>query len=437
MTSIPTSELARDLSTLLSLVGGGWSASEAERVSFEPDGADRVGIELGAQDLVAWVDSADRRERVFVTSSDGGQVSEEGRLLMRKIVAVLNQDLLVVGDRIETQEIWKALSPTRFLRAAARLSNISTDHLVGRIRIFEAAARQTYEGSPFVGSVVMPHNIRTFRAHAVERFRPFSSPMTFGQALLREKWLKPFLEGGDFALVTVSRKGMARGFTDATSTWASSLVSPPTAQLEGLYGYLTPGTSVLSASPSGDIYFALPSGATFVNSKGLWRYQNWSPLKQVLSRHCRPEAVENVMQLVRSSSYSHHGALFVILPIGGDVLGVIPDHGALGRSAETLRATVEGIQISDPLAVRLLDVASRIDGAVVLDERGGVIDVASMVAEPSIDALSRAGHCQLRRFSGARSTAAWNASIQGLAIKVSDDGPIDVYERGHQVFHSA
>jgi hypothetical protein len=30
----------------------------------------------------------------------------------------------------------------------------------------------------------------------------------------------------------------------------------------------------------------------------------------------------------------------------------------------------------------------------------------------------------------------WNASVHGLAIKVSDDGPVDAYERGQLVFHS-
>jgi hypothetical protein len=30
----------------------------------------------------------------------------------------------------------------------------------------------------------------------------------------------------------------------------------------------------------------------------------------------------------------------------------------------------------------------------------------------------------------------WNASLHGLAIKVSDDGPVDAYEPGQLVFHS-
>lgn len=59
-----------------------------------------------------------------------------------------------------------------------------------------------------------------------------------------------------------------------------------------------------------------------------------------------------------------------------------------------------------------------------------------MVGEPSPAALTPVGLESLERFGGARSTAAWNASVHGLAIKVSDDGPVDAYEYGRPVFHS-
>src|SRR6266496_3545636 len=278
------------------------------------------------------------------------QPASEDVLLMRKIVSVFNYDLRIVGDTLEAREVWTALSQTRFLRAASRLSSISTDPLVKRIRIFESAARQTYEGSPFVGSVVMAHNINTFRQHAGERFRSFDTPLAFDQALLREKWLKPFLQSGEFALVTVSRRGIARGFTDASRLWPSPVESAPIAVLEGLYGHLRPGTAVLSASPSGDIYFALPSGVTFLNSKGQWRYQNWSPLGTVLTRHCQADAVKHVMRLIRSSSYLHHGALYMILRDGVEISGVIPDHRSEMRSSGTLRSTVQGIGLLDPIS---------------------------------------------------------------------------------------
>lgn len=435
MTDNSIERIAEELAITLTRVAGTWNVEEINDASNE-ETADRVGIWILGGQYEARVLTADRRSRIILRCEGELQPKGNDLLLLRKIVSVFNYDLAVVGDAPESREIWLALSQTRFLRAAARLSNISTDHLVSRIRIFEAAARQTYEGAPFAGSVVMPHNLANFRDHAGERYRPFNKPMPFHQALLREKWLKPLLEGGDFALVTVSRRGIARGFTDASEAWPTSIDSAPIDGLEGLYGYLRPGTSVLSASSFGDIHFALPTGVTFVNSKGQWRYQNWEPLKTILARHCHEEAIASVLRLVRSANYSHQGSLFVIVGSSSDVLAAIPDHEDAGRVAATLRATAAGLKLAEPVASKFLNVASRIDGAVVLTGDGAVADVASMVSEPSLAALRAAGHERLQRFSGARSTAAWNASIHGLAIKVSDDGPIDVYERGHLVFHA-
>lgn len=97
--------------------------------------------------------------------------------------------------------------------------------------------------------------------------------------------------------------------------------------------------------------------------------------------------------------------------------------------------TLAGGIISHAAQRRVLGAASRIDGAILLNNRGQIVDVASMVSDPREAALASAGLECLKRFPGARSTAAWNASVHGLAIKVSDDGPVDVYERGQHVFH--
>lgn len=74
-----------------------------------------------------------------------------------------------------------------------------------------------------------------------------------------------------------------------------------------------------------------------------------------------------------------------------------------------------------------------IGGALVIDKKGKVIDVACMISDPSDEELRSNGLSSRERFSGARSTAAWNASIFGLALKVSEDGPVTVYRKGKRV----
>lgn len=73
---------------------------------------------------------------------------------------------------------------------------------------------------------------------------------------------------------------------------------------------------------------------------------------------------------------------------------------------------------------RILQAASRIDGAIIFNRQGQIVDVASMVADPEPEARASVGVNSLVRFGGARSAAAGNASIRGLKIKVSEDGPV-------------
>jgi hypothetical protein len=431
--SLTITDLAAELASLLNAVVPGWAIENTEpgRPTEE-----RVGFSQTAGSFEAWLTSANRQQTFTLACSPGRPTSPDEVRLMRRVASVFRSDLEVVGDVMVAQDLWGALSGTQFMRAAARLSPFSTTPLLRWINVFEAAARQTYEGTPFTGNLVLVKDLPSFQQRAGDRFEMFNRPLGFEQALLREKWLRPFLQDGKFALVTVGHRGAARGIAEAALPWDDAKVPAPVEDLDGLYGFLRPGTSILSASPSGDIHLVLPTGVTFVNAKGKWRYQDWEVLRGILDPRLGPEVAEYALRLVEGASYQRRGSLYVFLNDDAIPSDVVPDHVSPNRAASTLRSTMAGGTISDPTARRLLRAASRIDGAILFDNRGRIIDAASMVSEPSHAALASAGLKALQRFPGARSTAAWNASVHGLAIKVSDDGPVDVYEAGRHIFQS-
>jgi hypothetical protein len=229
---------------------------------------------------------------------------------------------------------------------------------------------------------------------------------------------------------------MIIGFVDTSVTWRGAQVPGPTEASNGLYGYLLPGTALLTAPPTGDIHFVLPTGVTFVKSQGEWRYPTWRILSEILARRLGPAIGEQVLAQVISASFMRRGSLYVMLDDGVNTSDVVADHNRPNRSASLLRSTLTGRNISRPAHRKILEAASRIDGAILFSNRGRILDVASMIGEPPEEAYQAVGFETLERFGGARSTAAWNASIYGLAIKVSDDGPVDAYEYGRRVFQS-
>lgn len=433
MPGLTTAALADEFAGLLNSVVRGWAVKSTNSVA---PGGKRVGFAQSADDLKAWVTSSDGTETIHLACAPGRPTSSDEVRLMRRAVSVFRSDLEVVGDVMVAQDLWGALEGTRLLRAAARLSPFSTTPLIRWINVFEAAARQTYEGIPFTGNLVLVKDLPSFQQRAGNRLEMFSRQIGFEQALLREKWLKPFLQDGRFALVTAGHSGTAHGIAETAMPWDDATIPAPVEDLDGLYGYLRPGTSILTAAASGEIRLVLPTGLTFVNSQGKWRYQDWEVLRAILEPRLGTAVAAHALRMVEGASYERRGSLYVFLNDDATATEVVPDHASPTRAAIVLRSTLAGSYITDPTPRSLVRAASRIDGAILLDNQGKIVDAASMVSEPSQAALAAAGVTSLQRFPGARSTAAWNASVHGLAIKVSEDGPVDVYEGGRHIFQS-
>jgi hypothetical protein len=200
-----------------------------------------------------------------------------------------------------------------------------------------------------------------------------------------------------------------------------------------LYDYLERGTVVIVTSEYGDMFVSLANGMTFVKSQGRWRYQNHQATESLLATKLPPSVATSAIRLALNCSFDRVGALFVFVDPESELRTIVPDHGQNEQVAGALRKTVKALTIENPYDRRLISAAARADGAIILNHDGRVLDAACMVSEPSSEMLARHGITELKRFSGARTTAAWNASISGLAIKVSEDGPIDVYSEGSQM----
>jgi DNA integrity scanning protein DisA with diadenylate cyclase activity len=111
---------------------------------------------------------------------------------------------------------------------------------------------------------------------------------------------------------------------------------------------------------------------------------------------------------------------------------LVTDHERSDRANASLRASLQGKSICIWTQRQIITAAAAMDGGVVLDRNGRILDVACMFGEPpeiSKQGLSPSG------LTGARSLAAWRASFKGLAIKVSEDGPVTVFENGKIIGH--
>lgn len=346
-------------------------------------------------------------------------------------VRVFNEDLKVAPTLLRHQEIWATLSSSRVPRAIARLTAFSTAPFLEWLSTMEAAASLRYEGMPFRSIALMSKQPEWISGPVGEGYVAFSKPLSFSKAILEEKWIQAISASTEIGLHGLGHSGNIVGIIgipkDVSAT-SSEIVLP--SELQPIAALVRPGTMAFVCAPNGDLYVVLPSGAVFVKSQGSWHFQNFSSFQSLLSQHIPRAIARHLLRLMLDLSYKRSGALLCIPKDPSCMKELVPDHTLPRRANIDLRKAVTGLKVDRAVQRPLLLAAAAIDGATVLSDSGDVLDVACMVGEPSASALASSGHTQLRRFAGARSTAAWNASIFGLGIKVSEDGPISVFSRG-------
>jgi hypothetical protein len=153
-----------------------------------------------------------------------------------------------------------------------------------------------------------------------------------------------------------------------------------------------------------------------------WGHKKWSrvsgpSIANIITKHASADIAKNLVDVVVAMSHAKMGALFVIAGEPGSVLS-----GATGGIARLFKSNqLFNIKDVDKWSTARF---AAIDGATVLTPSGQVFEAGVILAIPESLLLSG---------EGARTVAAMSASMHGIAVKVSTDGPISIYEKGKLV----
>jgi hypothetical protein len=350
---------------------------------------------------------------------------------------VFNDDLKAAPLWGPDEELWLSLQQTRHSRTIGRFSPFHTPIFVKWLRSFENAQSLRYEGRQFSIQLVLTKQIDWVRQNEAAEFVKFPQRMTLAAALFEEKWAMALAAEGDVALVGLGHDRGIVGVVYPNGQHSnSSIILSPHSDLSRLCDILVPGTMAFVASAKGDLHLIFPTGATFIKTQGRWALSNLRSLERSLLADLSAPVARSVARVAFDLGYEGRGALFCFLRDASKISEVIPDHLNKTRSNRPLRLTSRKLDINRVGHRKILKRVATIDGATVLDFAGHVLDAACMVGDPSDAALSSVGLKELKRFPGARSTAAWNASVYGISVKISEDGPISVFRNGERIMQT-
>ena len=396
-----------------------------------------VIVHSGEQALTAVVRSSSLGPMYGFTLNMNRQYDIHERRFARFYARVFNDDLKTAPLWGPDEELWLSLQQTRHSRTIGRFSPFHTPIFIKWLRTFENAQSLRYEGTQFSIQLVLTKQIEWIRNNEAAEFVKFPQAMTLAAALFEEKWTRALAAEGDVALVGLGHdRGIVGVMCPNTQPSGSSTIIAPHSDLSGLCNALVGGTMAFVASTKGDLHVIFPNGATFVKTQGQWALFNLHSLERALLADLPANVARSVARLTFDLSYEGRGALFCFLEDASEIGEIVPDHSIKDRSNRPLRLTSRKLDVNQVGHRKILKRVATIDGAIIFDFMGRVLDSACMISDPSDAALSSAGLTERIRFPGARSTAAWNASIYGISVKVSEDGPITVYRKGRRVLQT-
>lgn len=364
-----------------------------------------------------------------VRLDSAGGWTERDVLIARVLIRVFNGDLGAAPRHGRHGDVWSSLQQTRMARIIARLTTFNTNLFMRSLRVIEGARELTYEGTAFATRLLLTKTLKNVAAPAGRRFVHLGRPLPLGSAMLGEKWVRALTMDGSVALVVLAQRQLVAGVVvlseDVLSTSAS--LHSGFGDLEGL---VVDGVALIVATQHGDIWVRLSNRMTFLRRRSRWQYLDLAPIETMIARHCEPLVAVAILRMALDASSDRRGALFAVVTDPGHVSELVPDHGQNGRSNRTLRDMLAGLDILEPAHAALLRSAASVDGAMVFTSQGKVADGACMVVGPPPERIQALNLKHLKSYPGARSTAARNCSVYGVAIKVSHDGPISIFEGG-------
>jgi hypothetical protein len=412
-------------------------ALDASLLQHSPVRNDLI-VHSGEQALTAVVRSASLGPVYGFTMSMNRPYDIHERRFARFYARVFNDDLKTAPMWGPDEELWLSLQQTRHSRTIGRFSPFHTPIFVKWLRTFENAQSLRYEGNQFTIQLVLTKQVEWIRNNKAAEFVKFPQAMTLAAALFKEKWTRALAAEGDVALVGLGHdKGIIGVMCPDLQPSGPSTITAPHSDLSGLCNALVKGTMAFVASTKGDLHVIFPNGATFIKSQGQWALFNLHSLERALLADLPENVARSVARLTFDLSYEGRGALFCFLSDASKIGEIVPDHSSKDRSNRPLRLTSRKLDVSQVGHRKILKRVATIDGAIVFDLKGRVLDSACMISDPSGTALSAVGQAEKVRFPGARSTAAWNASIYGISVKVSEDGPITVYRKGQRILQTS
>ncbi|MDD2580763.1 MAG: hypothetical protein PHR66_02100 [Desulfuromonadaceae bacterium] len=187
------------------------------------------------------------------------------------------------------------------------------------------------------------------------------------------------------------------------------------------------GAFAVTVNEASEIEVLTSPAKLLIRRKGGWAIFDPDIFRYFLGDSMEPSAADDLIWTAYALSKSRHGTVVLIHNKGARQLASLKK-GSVGGDDPVGRLLVDGMKGHTITELKQAGTIHRIlssDGLTVFNQRGKLIETGFIIDT---------SHAREIVTGGGRTTAASAASFFGKVIKVSQDGPIELYQDGKQIY---
>jgi hypothetical protein len=299
------------------------------------------------------------------------------------------------------------------------------------IQLLKNLSYQRYEGKPATtGFIVHRTTMPAFRKMVMRRHHSLLNmqpQQTISPTFFDNPLTYRFIDGSNLffvANIQMQVTGIIRTATSAVHTDVERLTQR---EIFSLVRHAGTGAFAVTVNEASEIEVLINPEMLLVRRKGIWAIFDPQIIRSFLAGSIDGDASDDLLWTVYALSKIRHGTVILIHDRGPRQLATLKK-GSVGGDDPIGRLLIKGVKgrtIGElKQAGTLLRILSA-DGMTVFSRSGKLLETGFIIDT---------SHAREVVTGGGRTTAASAASFFGKVIKVSQDGPIELYQDGRQVY---
>jgi len=299
------------------------------------------------------------------------------------------------------------------------------------IQLLKNLSYQRYEGSPATTGFLVYRNQLDDFLNGLEKTR--YDWLDLGDERRRISgnfFLNPlsyrFVDGHRALFVSDIRmnvKGTIRTNSPGPSDHIDQLANRETISLLKTAG---DGAFAIYVNQSSEVEAVLDSDKILLWRKGYWSIYDPDIMREFLTGRLEKRSIDHLVWAIYALSKTRHGTVVLVADDNTDLDAL--RKGSVGGRDPLSRALVKHVRGTKIGVLKRSGELSRIlssDGLTVINRKGELLDTGVIIDTSKVSDLVT---------GGGRTTAATAASHFGRVVKVSEDGPVDLFRDGRSIY---